>query len=594
MKKNVLAVSIAAMIGGLGFAGMATAGTAFYATDVDPATAGAQAATVKANGKDGADLPLATQLLVTPQGVGHILLVPYFSTQDGNNSLLNIVNTDTVNGKAIKVRFRGASNSDDIYDITVLLSPGDVWAANISQENGVSKLVTNDNTCTLPADLSGDNGVFSEIRTKGAGQTLEGYVEVLNMADVPEYLALNATGAASTVKNPLYAAIKHDANGTPKCADIASQLEDLVAPTTDLTSANAEALREANEWHGRGYNYPTGGLMANWSIVNLSKAGSFTGTATAVKAATAAGDEIRAVANLVFSPQDSNLQPSDLTAIGASLHPAFLTADPLLAGGVDKGGAVVLPTIQASLYDFPDLSTPYVTDPAVQGAALAQAELLNGALATQSVTNEFFTSPVVSFATDWTFSMPARRYNVAVDYSGDSGKGRALYAAVLDYADNANAGAAPTTTPTVVDTSLPAAEQFGTFFVTGNTSYDAGKAQVCVRPGANSVNYYDTSERGASGGSYVVSPRPLGAELTFCGETSVLTFNNTDGSVLGAKIATQNIQTKQNATTTFTDGWMRINTATSTNKGLPILGHAYAKALGVATSLGGIWTHRTE
>ena len=76
---------------------------------------------------------------VRQSGTGHQLIVPYFNTQVGNATLFNIVNTDTVNGKAVKVRFRGASNSDDVFDFQLFLSPGDVWTANISKgPNGVA------------------------------------------------------------------------------------------------------------------------------------------------------------------------------------------------------------------------------------------------------------------------------------------------------------------------------------------------------------------------------------------------------------------------------------------------------------------------
>ena len=322
--------------------------------------------------------------------------------------------------------------------------------------------------------------------------------------------------------------------------------------------------------------------MANWSIVNLSKAGSFTGTATAVAAIATATPTDRAIGNLVFSPQDSAFQPADAAAVTARVHPAFLTADPLLAGGVYKDGSIAQPAIQASLYDFPDLSTPYVTDPTVAGAALEQAEALSAALATKSVTNEYMTSPSVGFATDWTFSMPARRYNVALDYNGAAAK-EVVYAGTLNV----------TTLPA---TALVAPTAVGTYFTTNNTQLSADKSQICVTPGA--LNYYDTEEQGAAGGSYVISPQPIGAKLAFCGETSVLTFNNATGSVLGAKIATQNIVTKQNATTTFTDGWMSVQTPGNTDGGatigLPVIGHAFAKALGSSANLGGIWAHRTN
>jgi len=586
MKKNVLAVSIAAMIGGLGFAGVASAGTAYYNA--------ATPATVAIDGKTAAGpyFPVADTLVPTTTGIGHILVVPYYSTQEGNVSLLNIVNTDLVNGKAVKLRYRGAANSDDVFDITVLMSPGDVWSANVSQADGVSTLVTNDKTCTLPANV---NAAFSGGRANNDNaQTLEGYIEILNMADIPALLATDESGAPSAIANPLYTAIKH-VNGVAKCETIASQLLDVVDPAVAATpivdAATATGSLNRNEWNGRGYNFPSGGLMANWTIVNLSKAGSFTGAATAIAAVDAANPNERAVANLVFSPQDSALQPSDVASIGAFTHPAFLTADPLLAGGTKEDGTVILPKIPASLYDFPDLSTPYVTDPTVQGNALAQAETLSAALATKSITNEYLTSADVGFATDWTFSMPARRYNVAYNYEGTSAtKDRALYAAVLDYADNTATAGGATIAPTVIDTTLPAAQQKGTYFTTANTTVSTLKTQVCVKPGA--LAYYDTEETGAAGGSYVISPQPIGAALAFCGEVSVLGFNGT--SALGAKIATQNITTKQNASKTFTDGWMSIKTPGNSNQGLPVIGHAFSKALGSSFNLGGIWAHRTD
>ncbi|MGB6101432.1 MAG: hypothetical protein WBG44_11255 [Comamonas sp.] len=40
----------------------------------------------------------------------------------------------------------------------------------------------------------------------------------------------------------------------------------------------------------------------------------------------------------------------------------------------------------------------------------------------------------------------------------------------------------------------------------------------------------------------------------------------------------------------FTDGWLRLNLD---GKGLPIIGHALAKALSSTANLGGIWAHGT-
>ena len=46
----------------------------------------------------------AVNLQLSESGAGHMLLVPYFSTQNGNASLLSLINMDETNGKAVKVR----------------------------------------------------------------------------------------------------------------------------------------------------------------------------------------------------------------------------------------------------------------------------------------------------------------------------------------------------------------------------------------------------------------------------------------------------------------------------------------------------------
>lgn len=121
----------------------------------------------------------ADGLALTTTGAGHILVVPYFTTQGTNTTLLNLTNTDTVNGKAVKLRFRGAANSDDIFDITVYLSPGDMWSANVSASGELSALTTSDTSCTLPsiADIKAAGGLFKTGRvnpTNSNAETREG------------------------------------------------------------------------------------------------------------------------------------------------------------------------------------------------------------------------------------------------------------------------------------------------------------------------------------------------------------------------------------------------------------------------------------
>jgi len=357
MKKSMLAMSVAAAIGGLGFASSALAIT----------NLGGQGATA------------TTMLRSAAGGVGHQLLFPYFSTQGDNATLLSIVNTDTV-GKVVKVRFRGAGNSDDLLDFQVLMSPGDVWTASVAQDaaTGVSKLTTTDKSCTvgLQTGLAATGRVDPNSAKNQANETREGYIEVINMADI-------ITGSA------LYKTIKHDANGVAACS------------ATVLEAALGTDVADEAEARTRGMDNPTNGLFGDWILLNQANTAAWSGAATALVAmadATTAGS-----GNIVFWPQK----------FGDVTNPELYTADPLFAG--------TSPIIAAQQYDLPDLSTPYVTSATTPAE---QADLASSTLAVRTIANQFVTDEGIGAVTDWVFSQPTRRYSVAVNYSGT---GSAVY-----------------------------------------------------------------------------------------------------------------------------------------------------------------------
>jgi len=364
MKKSMLAMSVAAAIGGLGFAGAALAITT---------PGGATADSLELN----------------TNGIGHQLVVPYFSTQSGNATLLNIVNTDTVNGKLVKVRFRGAGNSDDLYDFQVLLSPGDVWTAAVTQaDDGASMLATADKSCTIGLG----NGKFSTLRTdptKTNAETREGYVEFLNMADIPS-------------GSDLYTAIKH-VNGVAPCT--ASVLA--TALGTDVADATAAAAR--------GLTPPSTGLTGDWILLNQTTTAAWSGAAAALEARLSG---VAALGNVVFWPQK----------FGDVANADLYTADPLLVG--------TAPVVAPQQYDLPDLSTPYVS---TDSSPAVRADGTTAQLAVTSVANQFETSEGILAVTDWLFSQPTRRYHVAVDYQG-TGTAVAVYRAGSNYYNVANTG----------------------------------------------------------------------------------------------------------------------------------------------------------
>jgi len=396
MKKSILATSIAAAVFGLG----ATA-------------AQAQTYELKSN------------------GIGNMLIVPYFSTQEGNATLLSITNTDLVNGKAVKVRFRGAANSDDLFDFQVFLSPGDVWTANVSKAaDGKSVLTTSDNSCTKPAKAALNAARFSTSRLDQtmsaelqASGTREGYIEIINMADIPKtgdttYTAykyavgtatplvqLGATGipntgttSTATNVNPLFTAVKHVASVAP-CSGAA--WDGLDSSKIEFMTTAAEAV--AGTVTGAaiyGLAAPTTGLMANWTLINVSNAASWSGQAVAIQANPGNGST-----NVVFSPQTS-------VAVSAA-NLANYTADPLLIPqtltSVLNLTSLALATSSAASavvagaqYDLPDLSTPYMGVITGPDEARTQAFDLTTLLSTgtNNLISEFFTDSAVSASTD--------------------------------------------------------------------------------------------------------------------------------------------------------------------------------------------------
>ncbi|NNJ65488.1 MAG: hypothetical protein HKP16_07970 [Xanthomonadales bacterium] len=94
---------------------------------------------------------------LNPDGLGQVLIYPYFTTNDGNQTVLSVVNT-TDQAKAVKVRFLEGYNSREVLDFNLYLSAWDVWVAGIADggdlgfasQAGVPHLVIPDTSCTVP------------------------------------------------------------------------------------------------------------------------------------------------------------------------------------------------------------------------------------------------------------------------------------------------------------------------------------------------------------------------------------------------------------------------------------------------------------
>jgi len=94
---------------------------------------------------------------VNPDGLGQVLLYPYYTTNGGNQTILSVVNTSDY-AKAVKVRFVEGQNSREVLDFNLYMSAYDVWTAAIAKNaDGVPTMYTADTSCTVPY-IFGDFG----------------------------------------------------------------------------------------------------------------------------------------------------------------------------------------------------------------------------------------------------------------------------------------------------------------------------------------------------------------------------------------------------------------------------------------------------
>ncbi|WP_279210527.1 cell surface protein [Delftia acidovorans] len=536
MKKNVLALSIAAMIGGLGFAGAASA-----------------------------------DVTVNAKGEGQMLVLPYYTVQNGNSTAFQITNTDTTKAKAVKVRFRGGFNSDDILDFQVFLSPGDVWAAQIAKDaDGLARLFTSDTSCTLPAKMNERKDGIPFVTTRLSNknwdakaknaQTLEGYVEIIQMADIVNVEGELVKRDSTTNKRNLYQNVKH-VSGVAPCGSFIA--EELVKLKTAELLDNASKPSTAPDIFDLGLRAPTvGTLSGSWYVIDVANSTTFSGELVALSH-TAAN-----VKRVIYSPQ-STAALADTTL---STDEFLGTSDPLIK--TTAANPVKPAYVNTQFFDLPDLSTSFdvaQTNAGNNTAANASLGLVSGAFSTASVANQFLAVGGLNASTDWVLSMPSRRYYVAANYAAEK------------YTKAAGANDAYVIAGTVTPAS--------TVLTAANITVDTD-GRICVPTAASGVTMRDREETMITGSEIDFSPGTAAGRLNVCGEVSVLSFlpagMAAQSDVTGAKISWSKV-----ADLKFEAGWASANF----DGAVPVLASAFLKAKNGAAAQGTVgnygvtWKH---
>jgi hypothetical protein len=182
----------------------------------------------------------AQAMNVSQQNVGEALIFPYYTVQNGFDTLFYITNTSD-RTTMFKIRFREARNSRETRDFNVILSPYDMWTGVVSIGGaGVPVVRTYDKSCTAPVlAASPTNAGATEVEFtslaydgtdgnplyaydkggKDSARMNEGYFEVIEMAHstIPE--------TQITSSNLVEYKTQH-VSGTPRdCATVATYFD---------------------------------------------------------------------------------------------------------------------------------------------------------------------------------------------------------------------------------------------------------------------------------------------------------------------------------------------------------------------------------
>lgn len=304
---------------------------------------------------------------LNPDGLGQLLLYPYYSARGGNDTLLSIVNT-TDNAKSVKIRFIEGLNSREVLDFNIYMSAFDVWVAAITAtDNGGGKLIIADNTCTSPyfrlydlydpddddvAEVPFLRNAFIGSNADGATTDIErvssGYIEAIEMGTLIDDTNNSATAAT------------HNGGVPNDC----QQLDD--AWTTGLPPATAYWLGDPTIDH----DVPSGGLFGGASIINVQAGTMLTYNATAIDAF--AGDSI-------LHSDPGNLLPN--------LNSGDNTSNVFINGVVD-------------------------TQTWMQGVEAVSATILF-----DQVMNEYVTGGMGNARSEWVLTFPTKRFYVDAPFA---------------------------------------------------------------------------------------------------------------------------------------------------------------------------------
>jgi len=336
---------------------------------------------------------------MNPDGLGQVLIYPYYTTNDGNQTILSVVNT-TTNAKAVKVRFLEGFNSREVLDFNLYMSKEDVWTAALYDDDGTPTLVTFDNSCTTPylyetgpqeflSIAYNDHGIgynFADGGPTSIARAAEGHFELIEMATI----ACEAD-AKDVCTNETYIDVTHQLTAAVKDKD--------GAVTRPATWEPKDCLQVNKNWYRTNNGSPLGEWTCTTPLTECAKnridmsrnSGGLFGGAAIVNGDNGTMFSYNAQAIQGFDKSDGKLHREPGT-----IHPNLNEGDGNLEGN-DHIATVFFGVPQNTAVD---LHYPRSVD------------AVSAIFMHENLMNEYTVEEVASASTEWVVTFPTKNFYV--------------------------------------------------------------------------------------------------------------------------------------------------------------------------------------
>ena len=343
---------------------------------------------------------------VNPDGLGQVLIYPYYTVNGGNSTLISVVNT-TNDVKAVKVRFLESLNSQEVLDFNLYLSPFDVWTGSVNAspdgqgDGGV--MVTYDTSCTVPyfyeqfqdvgfnfgsltnADIGGTyQGFFKNFQYRSGGhnpdggpndlvRAREGHLEMIEMGRVVD------DGDFSSAAGASIEAVDDLADTGGALATAATHTDGVPNDCQALLDAFRNVAGVPGQWLvdvNADVDTPNGGLFGGAEIVSVAQGTNLSYNADALEG--------------FFQTAGA-----DLHTFTGNVLPNLTQAEPAMANVFDNGTLIQL--------DFS-------SDP--NGNFHPGLDAVSAAIMHNEIYNEYLTTPGIGASSEWVITFPTKLLHI--------------------------------------------------------------------------------------------------------------------------------------------------------------------------------------